>query len=121
MRAKNTSRTAIDALLDERRSYKPSNDFRDKATIRDDSIYAQADTDAEGFWAKVAGELDWFVAWNRVLEWKAPDAKWFTGGKLNVSYNRLDRHIRGARRNKAALVWVGEPGDRRTHPYRATY
>ncbi|TMQ60996.1 MAG: acetate--CoA ligase [Candidatus Eisenbacteria bacterium] len=111
------SRAAIDALLEERRSYHSSNEFRDKATIRDESIYAQAAADPEGFWGKVAGELDWFVAWNRVLEWKVPDAKWFTGGKLNVSYNCLDRHIRGARRNKAALIWVGEPGDRRTLTY----
>ena len=114
---KPTSAAAIDALLDEQRSYVPSQDFRDKATVKDDSLYAAAATDFEGFWAKVAGELDWFVAWDRVLEWKVPDAKWFTGGKLNVSYNCLDRHIRGARRNKAALIWVGEPGDRRTLTY----
>ncbi|HYQ96317.1 MAG TPA: acetate--CoA ligase [Candidatus Eisenbacteria bacterium] len=114
---KNPATGAIDALLDEQRTYLPSQDFRDKAIVKDDSIYAQAASDYEGFWAKVAGELDWFVAWDRVLEWKVPDAKWFTGGKLNVSYNCLDRHIRGARRNKAALIWVGEPGDRRTLTY----
>jgi len=114
---KNPVTGAIDALLDEQRTYLPSQDFRDKAIVKDDSIYAQAASDYEGFWAKVAGELDWFVAWNRVLEWKVPDAKWFTGGKINVSYNCLDRHIRGARRNKAALIWVGEPGDRRTLTY----
>ena len=114
---KHFSAAAIDALLDERRSYQPSNEFREKATIRDESIYAQAITDPEGFWGKVASELDWFVAWNRVLDWKTPDAKWFLGGKLNVSYNCLDRHIRGARRNKAALIWIGEPGDRRTLTY----
>jgi len=114
---KQSNAAAIDALLDERRSYQPSNEFRDKATIRDESIYAQATADTEGFWGKVASELDWFVAWNRVLEWKVPDAKWFVGGKLNVSYNCLDRHIRGARRNKAALIWIGEPGDRRTLTY----
>jgi acetyl-CoA synthetase len=108
---------AIDALLDEKRSYPPPKEFRDKAIIRDESIYKQAETDFEAFWAKVAGELDWFVAWDRVLEWKVPDAKWFVGGKLNVSYNCLDRHIRGARRNKAALIWIGEPGDRRTLTY----
>src|SRR5207253_2094528 len=108
---------AIDALLEEKRTYKPSQDFRDKAVIRDESIYERAASDPEAFWAKVAGELDWFVAWNKVLEWKVPDAKWFVGGKLNASYNCLDRHIRGARRNKAALVWVGEPGDRRTLTY----
>jgi acetyl-CoA synthetase len=114
---KNPAPAAIDALLDEQRTYRPSQDFRDKAVVQDESLYAQAAADYEGFWAKVAGELDWFVAWNRVLDWKVPDAKWFSGGKLNVSYNCLDRHIRGARRNKAALIWVGEPGDRRTLTY----
>jgi acetyl-CoA synthetase len=114
---KNPAPAAIDALLDEQRTYRPSQEFRDKAIIKDESLYAQATADYEGFWAKVAGELDWFVAWNRVLDWKVPDAKWFSGGKLNVSYNCLDRHIRGARRNKAALIWVGEPGDRRTLTY----
>ncbi|HZE19767.1 MAG TPA: acetyl-coenzyme A synthetase N-terminal domain-containing protein, partial [Candidatus Angelobacter sp.] len=65
---KPSSGAAIDALLDERRFYNPSSDFREKATIRDESIYAQAAADTEGFWAKVASELDWFVTWNRVLE-----------------------------------------------------
>src|SRR6266850_1288510 len=115
--AKAQSSGAIDALLDEKRVYPPPKEFRDKAAVRDESIYKQAATDFEGFWAKVAGELDWFVAWDRVLEWNPPDAKWFVGGKLNASYNCLDRHVRGARKNKAALVWVGEPGDRRTLTY----
>ncbi len=108
---------AIDALLDERRTYPPSKEFRDRAVVRDESLYADAASDYEAFWAKVAGELEWFSPWKRVLEWKVPDAKWFVGGKLNVSHNCLDRHIRGARRNKAALIWVGEPGDRRTLTY----
>ncbi len=114
---KNPSGAAIDALLDERRTYAPSQDFREKAVVREESIYRRASADPDGFWAEIASELDWFVAWNRVLEWKEPDAKWFEGGKLNASYNCLDRHIRGARRNKAALIWVGEPGDRRTLTY----
>ena len=63
-----------------------------------------------------AEELDWFVKWDKVLEWDAP-AKWFVGGKLNASYNCVDRHIKGPRRNKAALIWVGEPGDRKTYTY----
>src|SRR6267142_1134050 len=115
--AKNPTAATIDALLEEKRIYAPSRGFRDKAVVRDESIYAEAATDYEGFWARVAKELDWFVAWDRVLEWKVPDAKWFVGGKLNASYNCLDRHIRGARRNKAALIWIGEPGDRRTLTY----
>jgi acetyl-CoA synthetase len=107
----------IAALLDETRAYPPEPDFTKQANIRDDSIYARADSDFEGFWSKQAEELDWFVKWNKVLEWDPPNVKWFLGGKLNMSYNCLDRHIRGARRNKAAIVWVGEPGDRRTLTY----
>ncbi|MBI4364427.1 MAG: acetate--CoA ligase [Candidatus Latescibacteria bacterium] len=109
--------SAIDALLEEQRVYVPPNDFRDKATIKDETMYAQAAAEPDAFWAKIAGELDWFVKWNRVLEWREPDAKWFVGGKLNASYNCLDRHLRGPRKNKAALIWVGEPGDRRTLTY----
>jgi acetyl-CoA synthetase len=107
----------IAALLDESRSHPPQADFAAKANVKDESIYAQAQHDPEGFWAHVASELDWFVKWQKVLDWKQPDAKWFVGGKLNVSYNCIDRHLRGPRRNKAALVWVGEPGDRRTLTY----
>ncbi len=108
---------AIAALLDEARTYPPTPAFTSQANIQDESIYAQAERDAEGFWAGVASELDWFTKWDRVLDWRPPDAKWFVGGKLNVSYNCLDRHLRGPRKNKAALVWVGEPGDRRTLTY----
>jgi acetyl-CoA synthetase len=107
----------IAALLDEARAYPPEPDFTKQANVSSDSIYAEAEGDLEGFWAKQAESLDWFVKWNRVLEWNPPHAKWFLGGKLNISYNCLDRHIRGARRNKAAIVWIGEPGDRRTLTY----
>ncbi|MBI3580368.1 MAG: acetate--CoA ligase, partial [Ignavibacteriales bacterium] len=75
----------------------------------------------EKFWAKVAGELDWFKKWNKVLEWKLPFAKWFVGGKINVSYNCLDRHLTSWRKNKAALIWEGEPGDNRTLTYQQLY
>jgi acetyl-CoA synthetase len=108
---------AIAALLDESRTYPPTPAFTAQANVPDESIYAEAERDPEGFWAKVASELDWFTKWDRVLEWKTPDAKWFVGGKINVSYNCVDRHLRGSRKNKAAIVWVGEPGDRRTLTY----
>ena len=62
-------------------------------------------------------ELEWFTPWTQVLDWKPPHAKWFVGGKLNASVNCLDRHVRGPRRNKAAIIWEGEPGDRRTLTY----
>jgi acetyl-CoA synthetase len=108
---------AIDALLDETREYPPAPAFTKQATIGDPGIYAEAERDPEAFWAKQAAELDWFVKWNKVLEWNVPDAKWFVGGKLNASYNCVDRHIKTARRNKAALIWIGEPGDRKTYTY----
>ena len=69
------------------------------------------------FWEEFARELEWIEPWSRVLEWKPPYAKWFVGGKLNASVNCLDRHVRGPRRNKAAFIWEGEPGDRRTLTY----
>jgi acetyl-CoA synthetase len=108
---------SISALLDENRAYPPDRDFAASAHVRDEALYREAEADLEGFWAARAAELDWFVKWHTVLEWNVPDAKWFLGGKLNVAYNCVDRHLRGARRNKAALVWVGEPGDRRTLTY----
>jgi acetyl-CoA synthetase len=111
------SNAAIAALLDENRTYPPAPDFTKAAVVRDDALYREADADLEGFWAARAADLDWFVNWHTTLEWNVPDAKWFLGGKLNVAYNCVDRHLRGARRNKAALVWVGEPGDRRTLTY----
>jgi acetyl-CoA synthetase len=111
------SGSAIDALLDEQREYKPAADFIQQANVSDDHLHKAAEKDPEQFWAKVAGELDWFVKWDKVLEWSEPFAKWFVGGKLNVSYNCIDRHLKGPRKNKAALVWVGEPGERRTITY----
>ena len=107
----------IEDLLGEDRTFPPPPDFRARAIVRDESIYAEADRDPEAFWAKLAGELEWSTPWDTVLEWKPPHAKWFVGGKINASVNCLDRHLRGARRNKAALIWEGEPGDRRTLTY----
>ena len=107
----------IEDLLGEDRTFPPPPDFRAKAIVRDESIYAEADRDPEAFWAKLAAELEWSTPWDTVLEWKPPHAKWFVGGKINASVNCLDRHLRGARRNKAALIWEGEPGERRTLTY----
>jgi len=80
-------------------------------------LRAQAQADPDAFWARMAGELDWFKKWDKVLEWKAPHAQWFVGGELNISYNCLDRHLATWRRNKAALIWEGEPGEQRTITY----
>jgi acetyl-CoA synthetase len=107
----------IEALLKEERSFAPSDEFRAQALINDPQIYERAAKDPEGFWAGFAKELEWITPWSKVLDWNPPNAKWFVGGTLNVSANCLDRHVRTARRNKAAFIWEGEPGDRRTLTY----
>jgi acetyl-CoA synthetase len=109
--------TQIEALLKEKRKFPPPREFVRRANINRPSIYAQAARNPVRFWEGFAKELDWFKPWKKGLEWKAPYAKWFVGGKLNVSYNCLDRHIHTARRTKAALIWEGEPGDTRTLTY----
>jgi acetyl-CoA synthetase len=107
----------IDVLLQEHRRFEPSDAFRRHALVSSADIYDRAARDPEGFWAEMARELEWIKPWKHTLEWKPPHAKWFTGGTLNASANCLDRHVRTARRNKAAIIWEGEPGDRRTLTY----
>ena len=107
--------TALDALLTEKRKFAPPAEFAADAVVSDPSIYDEAE-DFERFWAEWAGELDWFRRWDTVLEWKAPHVRWFIGGKLNVCHNCVDRHL-GTRSGKRALVWEGEPGDRRSFTY----
>ncbi|MBN2326802.1 MAG: acetate--CoA ligase [Candidatus Omnitrophica bacterium] len=109
--------TAISALLEEGRRFDPPIHFTQNANIQDHSLYEEAAKDRERFWAKMAGELDWFEKWQTVLDWNPPHATWFAGGKLNASYNCLDRHIKNGLRNKAAIIWEGEPGDQRTLTY----
>ena len=109
--------TDIDVLLSENRKFEPPRQFRAGALVDDAGIYERASRDPEGFWAEQARELEWMQPWTTVLEWTPPRAKWFVGGKLNASANCIDRHIRGAGRNKAALIWEGEPGDHRTLTY----
>ena len=104
---------SLSALLDERRSFPPPEEFRRQATWNDPAIYERATNDPEGFWASEARHLDYFQMWQKVLEWNAPCAKWFVGAKLNVAYNCVDRHAHSPRRNKAAIIWEGEPGDSR--------
>ena len=104
-------------LLKEDRTFPPPAGFRAQANARDEAIYAEAERDPQAFWAKFAAELEWSRKWDQVLDWQPPHAKWFVGGKINASANCLDRHIRGPRRNKAAIIWEGEPGDRRTLTY----
>jgi acetyl-CoA synthetase len=111
-------RREIDVLLHEERRYEPSEAFRRSAVVGDDAPYGDAREDREAFWASWAEKLHWFRKWDTVLEWEPPFARWFVGGKLNVAYNCLDRHLDGWRANKAALIWEGEPGDRRVYTYR---
>jgi acetyl-CoA synthetase len=112
----------IESVLQERRKFDPPAEFAREAHVKSfaeyERLYAEAERDPEGFWAGIARtSLDWFHPWKQVLEWKVPFAKWFVGGKLNVSHNCLDRHLDTWRRNKAAIVWEGEPGDSRILTY----
>ena len=113
---------AFEALLQEDRTYPPPADFAAHANIADPAVYEEARRDPEAFWARFAGELDWFQPWDTVLDWSdAPFAKWFVGGKLNAAYNCIDRHLDGPRKNKAAIIWEGEPGDWQVYTYRDLY
>ena len=104
-------------LLQEHRTFEPPRDFTSCAQIKDPAIYQEAAESPTEFWASHAAELDWMQPWSEVLQWKAPDARWFVDGKLNASANCTDRHLANGLRNKAAIIWEGEPGDRRTLTY----
>jgi acetyl-CoA synthetase len=108
-----TQKESLEALLQEARLFRPAPDFSRNANAGDAEMYARAARDLEGFWAEEAQRLDWIEPWKKVLEWDAPWAKWFVGGKLNVAANCVDRHAASDRRNKAAIIWEGEPGDTR--------
>ena len=111
----------IDSVLRESRVFKPSDEFSSHAHINSleeyERIYREAADDPEKFWGNIATELHWFHPWDQVLEWNAPWAKWFVGGQINLSYNCLDRHLATWRKNKAAIIWEGEPGEIRTLTY----
>ncbi len=109
----NRSDQPIEALLDEERLFPPPDECSRNANMADPDIYQRAAKDPEAYWAQAAESLEWMRKWDRVLDWKPPIAQWFVGGKLNVSVNCLDRHVRGWRRNKAAFIWEGEPGEER--------
>src|SRR5881409_1794356 len=115
------SSATIDSLLKAREQYPPSAAFRKSGHLKDDTFRQDAAKDPGAFWSRMAKELDWIAPWSKVLEWNPPFAKWFLDGKLNVSANCLDRHLAGPRRNKAALVWEGEPGERRVLTYHALH
>ncbi len=106
------SGNTIEALLEEQRVFPSPEEFAKNAHVNADDVFAQAAADPEAFWASVAEELHWFKKWDQVLdESDPPFFKWFVGGKLNITHNCLDRHLTSWRRNKAAIIWEGEPGD----------
>ena len=113
--------TNIESHLIEKRVFKPAKDFSKKARIKSlaqyRKMYRESMRRPDAFWVREAKELIWRKPWKRVLDWKAPFAKWFVGGQLNLSENCLDCHLDGPRRNKAAIIWEGEPGEKRTLTY----
>ncbi len=116
-----TVTTNIESVLQEERVFPPPESFSKQAHIKSmaelEKLRAEAAADPEAFWARMAEELHWFKKWDTVLKWDPPHAEWFGGGKINISYNCLDRHLPTWRRNKAALIWEGEPGETRTFTY----
>jgi len=113
---------AIEHVLEETRTFDPPAEFVAKANLKSrtdyDRMYRESIDDPEGFWGKIAGEFHWYKKWRRVLNVDNPPFyKWFEGGTTNIAYNCLDRHLDGPRKNKAAILWEGEPGDQRTLTY----
>ena len=115
------SSSSIESVLTETRSFPPPAELARTAHVGSfeayEAMYARAVADPDGFWAEQANALRWDAPWTQVLDWKLPDARWFVGGKLNVSVNCLDRHVASWRKNKAALIFEGEPGDTRVLTY----
>ncbi len=121
-----SSPSDLEVLLHENRQFPPSKEFQSQANIKNPDIYHQAAAQDEIFWENWAKKLYWSHPWNKILEWNPPHAKWFLGGKINASVNCVDRHVFDAsgphiRRNKAAIIWEGEPGDTRTLTYHDLY
>ncbi|MGN6694260.1 MAG: AMP-binding protein, partial [Aquihabitans sp.] len=109
--------TIEDYLLEER-TFPPSEAFKDQALVASNHLHEEADRDYQGFWARQALDLlDWQQEWDTICDWQLPFAKWFVGGKLNVSENCLDRHVRNGLGDRVAFHWEGEPGDTRTITY----
>jgi acetyl-CoA synthetase len=111
----------ITSVLKETRKFSPSTDFAKQAHVKSlqeyRALWQRAKDNPDVFWAEQAKSLHWFTPWTKVQEWNEPFVKWFVGGKTNVSYNCLDRHLTSATKNKAAIIWEGEPGDRQVWRY----
>jgi acetyl-CoA synthetase len=116
-----TEATHIDSTLTESRKFPPPAEFSAKAWVKNfneyEALCKRAEADPDAFWAECARNLHWFKPFGKTVEWNFPHAKWFVGGIINAAYNCLDRHLDGPRRNKAALIWEGEPGDSRVLTY----
>src|SRR4030042_361774 len=111
----------ITSMMEEKRRFPPPGEFSAKAHIKSledyKKLYKRSIEDPEGFWGEQAQNLEWFKKWDKVMDYSLKDPlyiKWFQGGKTNVAANCLDRHLKNGRRNKAAIIWEGEPGDTRT-------
>ena len=112
------SDAAIEALYLESRTFPPPADFKAQALVTQAAVYDEAEADWQGYWARQAADLlDWDEEWHTILEWDRPFAKWFVGGRLNVSVNCLDRHVAAGLGDRVAYHWEGEPGDTRTITY----
>lgn len=115
----------ITSVLKEGRIFPPNESFSQQAHIKSmaeyEEIYQRAAKDPEGFWSEIAQDLEWFKPWEKVLDWQLPFAKWFVGGEINISHNCLDRHLKTWRKNKAAIIWEGEPGDSRILTYQTLH
>ncbi|HEX8747915.1 MAG TPA: acetate--CoA ligase [Pyrinomonadaceae bacterium] len=111
----------IESVMHEERVFPPPEGFSSGARVGSmeeyERLWAEAHDAPDEFWARMAEELHWFKRWDTVLKWEPPHAEWFVGGRLNISYNCLDRHLETWRRNKAAIIWEGEPGEQRTLTY----
>jgi acetyl-CoA synthetase len=115
----------LDSTLRENRVFPPPAEFAAQAHVKSleeyEALYSRSIQDPQKFWADVAAELHWFAPWSSVLEWKAPLAKWFVGGKINLCYNCVDRHALSSRKDKVAILWEGEPGETRKLTYGELY
>ena len=108
----------IDHLLQESGEIQPPASLVQQVYLKNpEAEYQRSVDDPDTFWAEVAGELDWFKPWNKVFEWQYPDFQWFSGATCNITYNCLDRHVAGGRKNKAAFIWLGEDGSERIFTY----
>src|SRR3954471_1410583 len=112
----------IESVLNERRLFAPAPEFSRQAHVKTmgeyETLYKESLESPETFWPRMASELHWFKKWDQLLDWSNPPfAKWFVGGKINIAYNCLDRHLTTHRRNKAAIIFEGEPGDTRVLTY----